>query len=178
MKRMLTCTVLAVLFGLQASLAMAKAVSTPESWEYLQPDRDQVIASLNVVELLKRHHYNKPPLNDARSAKILTAIQMLDPSRSYFLASDLEEFGKWRSQFDDFLKGGNLEPGFTIYKRHLERLQNRLNYALSLLDKGVDHFDFTIDEELLVDREKAAWAKDAAELDDLWRKRVRMKCCA
>ena len=54
MKRTLTCTVLAVFFGLQASLAMAKAVSTPESWEYLQPDRDQVIASLNVVELLKR----------------------------------------------------------------------------------------------------------------------------
>lgn len=174
MKRTLTCTVLAVFFGLQASLAMAKAVSTPESWEYLQPDRDQVIASLNVVELLKRHHYNKPPLNDARSAKIFDSyIQMLDPSRSYFLASDLEEFGKWRNQFDDFLKGGNLEPGFAIYKRHLERLQNRLNYALSLLDKGVDHFDFTIDEELLVDREKAAWAKDAAALDDLWRKRVK-----
>ena len=46
MKRTLTCTVLAVLFGLQASLAMAKAVSTPESWEYLQPDRDQVIVTL------------------------------------------------------------------------------------------------------------------------------------
>lgn len=58
MKRTLTCTVLAVLFGLHASLAMAKAVSTPENWDYLQPDRDQVIASLNVVELLKRHHYN------------------------------------------------------------------------------------------------------------------------
>ena len=50
MKRTLTCTVLAVLFGLHASLAMAKAVSTPENWDYLQPDRDQVIASLNVVE--------------------------------------------------------------------------------------------------------------------------------
>lgn len=174
MKRTLTCTVLAVLFGLHASLAMAKAVSTPENWDYLQPDRDQVIASLNVVELLKRHHYNKPPLNDARSAKIFDSyIKMLDPARSYFLASDIEEFGKWRNQFDDFLKGGNLEPGFAIYKRHLERLQNRLNFALGLLGKGVDSFDFTVDEELLVDREKAAWAKDMAELDDLWRKRVK-----
>ena len=174
MKRTLTCTVLAVLFGLQASLAQAKAVSTPESWDYLQPDRDQVIASLNVVELLKRHHYNKPPLNDARSAKIFDSyIKMLDPSRSYFLASDIEAFGKWRHQFDDFLKGGNLEPGFTIYKRHLERLQNRLDYALKLLDKGVESIDFSIDEELLVDREKAAWASNMAELDELWRKRVK-----
>ena len=165
--------------GLQASLALAKAVSTPENWDYLQPDREQVIASLNVVELLKRHHYNKPPLNDARSSKIFDSyIQMLDPSRSYFPATDLEEFGKWRNQFDDFLKGGNLEPGFIIYKRHLERLQNRLNYALGLLEKGVDSFDFSVDEELLVDREKAAWAKNAAELDDLWRKRVKDECCA
>src|SRR3546814_20871014 len=98
---------------------------------------------------------------------------MLDPSRSYFLASDLEEFGKWRNQFDDFLKGGNLEPGFIIYSRHLERLQNRLTYALSLLDKGVDSFDFSVDVELLVAREKAAWAKDTAALDAMWSKRVK-----
>lgn len=152
---------------------MAKSADGHD-WDYLQPDRDQVIASLNVVELLKRHHYNKPPLNDARSAKIFDGyIKMLDPSRSYFTASDLEEFEAWRNEFDDFLKSGNLEPGFAIYKVHLVRLQSRLQYALSLLEKGVDSFDFTIDEELLVDRENAAWPKDEKELDDLWRKRVK-----
>src|SRR5690606_31026453 len=96
-----------------------------------------------------------------------------DPSRSYFTAADLAEFKPWRSEFDDFLKNGNLEPGFIIYKRHLERLQNRLNYALSLLENGVEDIDFSLDEELLIDRENAAWAKNEAELDDLWRKRVK-----
>src|SRR5690606_3360807 len=64
-------------------------------------------------------------------------------------------------------------PGFTIYKRHLVRLTERLNYTLGLLDKGVESIDFTLDEELLIDREEAPWAKDRAELDELWRKRVK-----
>ncbi|MGK9064336.1 carboxy terminal-processing peptidase [Stutzerimonas chloritidismutans] len=173
MKRSLTAGALALLMGLQASITLAKP-NEGQHWDYLQPDRDQVIASLNVVELLKRHHYNKPPLNDARSAKIFDSyIEMLDPARSYFTAGDIEQFKAWRTQFDDFLRNGNLEPGFAIYKVQLERLRDRLQYALSLLDKGVDSFDFTLDEELLVDRENAAWPKDEAELDDLWRKRVK-----
>ena len=171
-KRSLTVGLVALLLGVQVATASAKPASN--HWDYLQPDRDQVIASLNVVELLKRHHYNKPPLNDARSAKIFDSyIKMLDPSRSYFTEGDQAEFKQWRNQFDDFLKNGNLEPGFVIYKTHLERLQSRLQYALSLLEKGVDSFDFTVDEELLVDRENAAWSKDEKELDDLWRKRVK-----
>ena len=174
MKRSLTAGFLALLLALQGNTALAKPANNGHDWDYLQPDRDQVIASLNVVELLKRHHYNKPPLNDARSAKIFDSyIEMLDPSRSYFTASDLEEFSAWRTQFDDYLKNGNLEPGFAIYKVHLQRLQSRLNYALSLLDKGVDNLDFSVDEELLVDRKNAAWSKNEAELDDLWRKRVK-----
>jgi carboxyl-terminal processing protease len=174
MKRSLTAGFLALLLALQGGTALAKPADGGHKWDYLQPDREQVIASLNIVELLKRHHYNKPPLNDARSAKIFDSyIEMLDPSRSYFTAGDLKEFSAWRTQFDDFLKNGNLEPGFAIYKVHLQRLQSRLNYALSLLDKGVDSLDFSVDEELLVDRKNAAWSENEAELDDLWRKRVK-----
>ncbi len=173
MKRSLSAGVLALLLAFQTSATLAKPAEGHD-WDYLQPDRDQVIASLNVVELLKRHHYNKPPLNDARSAKIFDSyIEMLDPSRSYFTAGDLTEFETWRNEFDDFLKNGNLEPGFAIYKVHLERLQSRLQYALSLLDKGVDSFDFSLDEELLIDRKNAAWPENEAALDDLWRKRVK-----
>ncbi|NQD97052.1 tail-specific protease, partial [Pseudomonas sp. CrR25] len=62
MKRSLLSATLALAFGLSA-LPLAAKTTSADPWEYLQPDREQVIASLNVVELLKRHHYNKPPLN-------------------------------------------------------------------------------------------------------------------
>lgn len=173
MKRSLASTALALVLGLSA-LPLAAKTTTVTSWDYLQPDREQVIASLNVVELLRRHHYNKPPLNDERSIQIYdNYLKLLDPSRSYFTAADIAEFNQWRTRFDDLLKSGDLEPGFTIYRRHLSRMEERLNYALAELDKGVDKIDFSIDEELQIDREKAPWAKDRAELDDLWRKRVK-----
>lgn len=173
MKRSLASTALALVLGLSA-LPLAAKTTTATSWDYLQPDREQVIASLNVVELLRRHHYNKPPLNDERSIQIYdNYLKLLDPSRSYFTAADIAEFNQWRTKFDDLLKSGDLEPGFTIYRRHLTRLEERLNFALGELGKGVDKIDFTIDEELQVDREKAPWAKDRAELDELWRKRVK-----
>ncbi|MFQ6576185.1 carboxy terminal-processing peptidase [Pseudomonas sp. UM16] len=173
MKHFLPSTTLALLIGL-GSLPLAGNAWAANSWDKLQPDRDEVVASLNVVELLKRHHYSKPPLNDARSVIIYDSyIKLLDPARSYFLASDIAEFDKWKTQFDDFLKSGNLDPGFTIYKRYLDRVKSRLDFALAELNKGVDNFDFTTKETLLVDRKDAPWVKNQAELDDLWRKRVK-----
>ncbi|WP_443691344.1 carboxy terminal-processing peptidase [Pseudomonas sp.] len=173
MKHFFPSTALAFFIGLSV-LPLSANTFAANSWDNLQPDREEVIASLNVVELLKRHHYSKPPLDDKRSVIIYESyLKLLDPSRSYFMAGDITEFDKWRTQFDDFLKSGDLNPGFTIYKRYLDRVKSRLNFALAELDKGVGKFDFTTQETLLVERKDAPWAKNTAELDDLWRKRVK-----
>lgn len=173
MKHFLPSTALAMMIGL-GSLALGGNAAAANKWNSLQPDRDEIVASLNVVELLKRHHYSKPPLDDARSVIIYDSyIKLLDPARSYFTAADIAEFDKWKTQFDDFLKSGNLDPGFTIYKRYLDRVKQRLDFALAELNKGVEKMDFTAKETLLIDRKDAPWLKDQAALDDLWRKRVK-----
>lgn len=173
MKHFLPSTALALMIGL-GSLTLGGNAAAANKWDSLQPDRDEIVASLNVVELLKRHHYSKPPLDDARSAIIYDSyIKLLDPARSYFTAADIAEFDKWKTQFDDFLKSGNLDPGFTIYKRYLDRVKQRLDFALAELNKGVDKIDFKAKETLLIDRKDAPWMKDQAELDELWRKRVK-----
>ncbi|HZJ91991.1 MAG TPA: carboxy terminal-processing peptidase [Thiopseudomonas sp.] len=173
MKQTLTRSALAFIIGL-AAVPAAYATSKAQQWDYLQPDRDQMIASLNVVELLKRHHYSKPPLDDARSRKMYAGyLKMLDPARMYFTATDVQAFNTWETQFDDFLKAGNLKPGYAIYKRQLERLDQYLEYALGVLNTGVDKIDFDIVESFETDREKASWAKDEAALQDLWRKRLK-----
>ncbi|ALE87484.1 tail-specific protease [Pseudomonas versuta] len=173
MKHLFPSTALALFIGLGV-LPFSANTFAANSWDNLQPDRDEVIASLNIVELLKRHHYSKPPLDDARSAIIYDSyLKLLDPSRSYFLASDIAEFDKWKFQFDDFLKSGDLNPGFTIYKRYLDRVKSRLDFALAELNKGVDSFDFNAKETLQIDRKDAPWLKSEAELNDLWRKRIK-----
>ncbi|WP_205342442.1 carboxy terminal-processing peptidase [Denitrificimonas caeni] len=173
MKHTLTRSALALVIGL-AALPAAYAVSKAQQWDYLQPDRDQMIASLNVVELLKRHHYSKPPLDDARSRKMYAGyLKMLDPARMYFTAKDVQEFDRWETEFDDFLKAGNLKPGYAMYHQQLTRLDQYLDYALGELNQGIAKIDFSIAESFETDREKAQWAPDENALKDLWRKRLK-----
>lgn len=173
MKQLLSRTALVVMLGVIATPLFAKS-NSPVSVDKLQPDRDQVIASLNIVELLKRHHYSKPPLNDAQSIKIYDSyLKMLDPARLYFTAADIREFDASRTRFDDYLKQGNLEPGFAIYRRYAQRVAERLNYGLGLLNAGIGKLDFKVDESFNTNREKAPWPADTAALDDLWHRKLK-----
>lgn len=173
MKYTLARTSLALLLSLSL-LPSAYALNNSKSWDYLAPDRTQRIASLNITELLKRHHYSKGVGNQDRSSKMYEGyLKMLDPARMYFTQEDLSEFKPWKKNFANKLREGDLEPGYFMYKRQLTRLDQYLTFALAKLAKGVDSIDFTLDESLETDREKAPWAKNEAELQELWRKRLK-----
>src|SRR5690554_8161370 len=90
--------------------------------ESLQPTREQAIASLNTVELLRRHHYNRIRLDDALSSEIFdTYLRHLDPQRSLFSAADITDFSEYRYQFDDLLLAGDLSIGFAMHTRQIQR---------------------------------------------------------
>jgi carboxyl-terminal processing protease len=154
-----------------ALLAGAATAAAPAGDEVLAPsDRHGKVSRL-VTTLFERSHYRRMPVDDVASSHMLDAyLDALDGNRQYFLASDVEEFEIWRSGLDDAVKRGQLEPVFEIYRRYVERAGDRLEYALSQLE--VEH-DFTVDEEFVFDRADAPWPVDEAELDDLWRKRVK-----
>jgi len=157
-----------------SALLASFAHSAGNPWDELEPSRKQVIASLNTVELLRRYHYSKLPLDDARSRLIYQGyLKMLDPSRSYFIESDIKEFDRWQTRFDDLLKKGDLEPAFTLYKRYLNRASEQLDFILAELGKGIKAMDFSRDETLQTERKDAPWLKTRAERDDLWRRRLK-----
>jgi carboxyl-terminal processing protease len=57
-----------------------------------------------IAYLLDNNHYRKIRLNDSLSSVILDKyIQSLDNNKSYFLASDLAGFEKYRKQIDDLI---------------------------------------------------------------------------
>jgi carboxyl-terminal processing protease len=97
-------------------------------------------------------------------------IDGLDGQRSYFLASDIAEFESHRLRFDDMIRTGDIEPAYLIFARYQQRNRERVQHALALLDREPD---FALNESFEFDRESAPWAKDSAELDELWRKRVK-----
>ncbi len=71
---------------------------------------------------------------------------------------------------DDQLKGGDLYAAFDIFNTYRKRVNERVVYALKLLEGD---FDFNRDEEYRFDREGMAWPETRAAMDELWRKRVK-----
>lgn len=124
-----------------------------------------------ITYLVDKSHYRKKDLDDDFSAAVLNAyLTKLDPGRIFFLQSDVDQFQALRHQFDDFIRNGNIRPAFNIYSIFRTRLERRIEYALERLN---DPLDFERDEEYLFDREEAGWAADSAELDEVWRKRIK-----
>jgi carboxyl-terminal processing protease len=155
------------------SLATVNETGT-EALEALMPLPIHTTTTQNIVDALSSRHYVAAALNDDLSSRIFdTYIEDLDPSRSYFLQSDIDEFEQYRYEMDDALKRGNLSPAFDIFNRYHQRVITRFEKVLTTLDEGVDKFDFTKPEDLLIDRKNSPWAETEAQLDDLWRKRVK-----
>jgi carboxyl-terminal processing protease len=154
--------------------ALAADQPTPIDFDSLQPTREQMLASLNTVELLRRHHYNKVRLDDALSETIFnTYMKNLDPQRSLFTAADVQAFEEYRYSMDNLLLAGDLSVGFAMYKRQMERLEERLEYAQGLIEGDLATLDFSSDQDILIDREEAAWSTDEADLVQLWRKQIK-----
>lgn len=137
----------------------------------LAPTEQQNYVARRVSDIIAREHYRRMPLDDRLSSLILDRyLDAIDGGRSYFFASDIAEFEKYRYELDDAIKSGDVEPAFVIFRRYQQRSRERMNYAVELLAKKPD---FEIDETFNFDREKEPWPANAAEMNELWRKRVK-----
>jgi len=134
----------------------------------------QVTTSKQSLHQLLGRHYEKQRLDDDLSSSIFDLyIESMDGSRSYFLQSDIEEFEQYRFKLDDGLIKGNLDAPFIMYNRLQQRITERLSFLLKQLPEKAKAYDFKKDEHLSLDRKTADWAKTTAELDNLWRKRLK-----
>ena len=151
-------------------LGTARAPSTAATVDFAPTERHARVARL-VSSMFERSHYRQAPVNDPVSSLVLDRyLESLDGLRSYFTAADIEEFERYRYELDDAITDGRLEPAFEIFNRYQQRSRERMKFARAALEKEPD---FTLDESFEFDRRKAPWAKDGAELDELWRKRVK-----
>lgn len=139
----------------------------------LKPESVHATTLQEINESLEKRHYNRVELNDDLSSLILDRyLKDIDPARSYFLQADIDEFEQYRLTLDDKIKQGDLETAYWIYNRFQERLENRLNFSINLLESDFQ-FNFELDETLETDRENAPWLKTEEELDQLWKRRIK-----
>ena len=130
--------------------------------------------ALELLEQLKTKHYASIEINDNFSSLLFDQyLDALDGAKLYFLAKDVQKIARYRYTLDNSLSAGNVEPGFEIYNLYHKRVIERLIYSIGRIENAVPQMDFTIDEYLLLDRENEPFAANTAELDEVWRKRIK-----
>jgi carboxyl-terminal processing protease len=137
----------------------------------LSPLKEHSRTEKEIFKYIKRNHYRKLAIDDELSANMFDKyLVALDPFRSFFLASDINEFKPYRLQLDDAMKNSDLSIAYKIYNRYQLRYIERLNYMISSLEGGIEDFNFDLDESLETDREEMPWPANRSEQTTLWKK--------
>ena len=158
------------------ALAMVGSARVPAGTSILPPGAiaptdAQRATARKIGRILEEAHYSRAPIDDKMSELVYQRyLDFLDGQRSYFLASDIAEFAAYRMKFDDMIRTGEVEPAYLIFNRFQQRNRERMEAALAMLKAEPD---WTVNESFEFDRTKAPWPATPAEMQDLWRKRVK-----
>ncbi len=153
------------------ALGVDKALAAAPLSPIKQGEQDATVARL-VSRLLPSRHISKRPVDDQVSSRALdTYIKMLDPMKLYFMESDIEEFNKYRTQIDDLVRKGDLSPAYNIFTRYLQRVNERVVVAQSII---AEDLDLSVPDSIIVEPKEMAYAKTSEEADERWRKQIKL----
>ena len=158
------------------ALALVGSARAPASTSSLPPGaiaptEAQRATARKIGRILEEAHYSRAPIDDKMSEVVYQRyLDFLDGQRSYFLASDISEFAAYRMKFDDMIRTGDIEPAYLVFNRFQQRNRERMDAALAMLKAEPD---WTVNETFEFDRSKAPWPATPADMQDLWRKRVK-----
>jgi carboxyl-terminal processing protease len=149
----------------------APAAAGPQAEGVMGATPQERLLAPRIANILEQTHYRHISIDDKMSPQVYDRfLTALDGQHSYFLASDLTAFDRWKSKFGDMIHTGDVDPAYAMFNLFQQRNRERMNYAIKLLDTEPD---WTRDETFTFDREHAAWPLSQAELDELWRLRVK-----
>ena len=135
------------------------------------PEKDKLLLEL-LAFVVERGHYEPSAIDDKFSKGIYKDyMEALDPSKRFFLQSDIDEFSKYETQLDDQIKNRDLSFFDLTYSRLVSRMEESKAYYKQIMDAP---FDYTIDENFNTDYENMPYAKNTAELKEKWRKQIKL----
>jgi carboxyl-terminal processing protease len=129
--------------------------------------KDQVLLELIEYGLMEAH-YSPKAFDDDLSEDIFDLyLEMLDPGKRIFLASDVEQFGRYRTLLDDEIRGKSL----SFFDLSYGVLTQRSNEAVHLYEEILaEPFNFKKKEYLETDPDKLNFPATEKERYEAWRK--------
>ncbi|TWT86852.1 Tail-specific protease precursor [Pseudobythopirellula maris] len=162
---------IALLACVAALFGAALFSTAPLAARPTEPSASDRQIAMTVRYFMERQHLSRHPIDDEISQRGLDAfLKTLDPWKLYFYQSDVDEFMTQRNQLDDLFRRGDIRFAYTVFSRFLARVDERVATATEWVDRP---HDFTVDEEMIRDRDEAHYPKSPEEADDRWRKRVK-----
>lgn len=125
-----------------------------------------------IISTYLQSHYSMNDFTPEISRRAIDSYaKAWDPGKVYFLKADIEEFAKtYETQLPLLLARADCSAIDGIYARYTKRFEERQ----AMLPKMVAApQNFKLDEYLNLDRKALDWGKNAAELDERWRLRVK-----
>jgi carboxyl-terminal processing protease len=149
-------------------IAVASCSFTSKSFE--NDDKDKLLLDL-ITYVLERGHYEPKDINDDFSANVFEDfIDIIDPTKRYFLEEDILEFEQYKFQIDDQIKNTDISFFNLVY----DRLMTRMNEAKELYKVVLsDPFDYSVEEHIDIDYDKVTFAASEKELMERWRKQLK-----
>lgn len=168
MKRNFKLVLLAVV--LSVSLVAFNALDSNKSASS-DPEKDKLLIDL-LTFVIERGHYNPAAIDDNLSVGIYKDyVEALDPSKRFFLQSDIDAFSKYEKLIDDQIKSKELSFFNLTYNTYVKRMQESQKYYKDILEKP---FDYSVDETINTEYEKLPYAQNSAELKERWRKQIKL----
>ena len=156
-------------FSITTGAALADVKKVPDA--ELTMDKNLSYDLHSTLYWLRFGHYSPKTLDDDYSSRVFDAyIKVLDPNKVYFTQEDMDGFEKYRTKLDDLIKRRDVEVAFDIFKLYRQRLSQRTDYILGLIDSD---FDFTVEESINIDRDTYTWAANTKEVESKWAKRIK-----
>jgi carboxyl-terminal processing protease len=156
---------------LQRSLALCALVLTAVTAAPPVVAASKETIAMSVGRLLEEGHYTRQKLNEEISKKfLLSYLELLDFSHLFFTQKDVDALNtKYGNSIAGDVLLGTLKPAYEIYALYTKRVDDRVAKIKELLKQPID---FKSNATVELSRQKAAWPKDEAEADQLWRGRI------
>ncbi|MGB5942017.1 MAG: carboxy terminal-processing peptidase [Leeuwenhoekiella sp.] len=134
------------------------------------PGKDKLLISL-ISYVLERGHYDARDFNDEFSEEVYDDyLQMLDPLKRYFFASDIAEFSKYRDQLDDQIKNEDI----TFFDLTYERLRKRIEESREIYEDVLNEpFIFSEDEYINTDYDAIEYVSNKREMKERWKQQLK-----
>jgi len=150
-------------------VAVASCSFTNKSFDNTS-DKDKLLLEL-ITYVLEKGHYDPKDIDDDFSVSVFEDfIDVIDPTKRYFIEEDIMEFEKYKFQIDDQIKNTDIAFFTIVYDRLMQRMSEAKGIYKEVLGTP---FDYSQDEAINIDYAEEAFAGSKQDLKERWRKQLK-----